>query len=150
MRPCDYLTGKEIDAMTRGKDIGWWYWAATVPLLATGLYGYQGGFLAAMLLTAVQIIHFYTREKSMLAFPLQVRIAYLGLLLLAQWSPFYWLYWLQLIGTSAMVLADYCLLARCLSLMPWNREEALSLRLVLRTFLSPPVSGNILQGLPAE
>jgi hypothetical protein len=37
-----------------------------------------------------------------------------------------------------------------LSLMPWNRKEPLSASLIKRTFLAPPVKGNILQGLPRE
>lgn len=131
-------------------DISWWYWAVTIPLIAFGLAGYNAGFIAAAALTAVQIVHFYSREKRLLAFPVQVRIAYLGLLLLAQWPPFYWVYWLQLIGTTAMVLFSYCLLARALSLMPWNRSEPFSLKLLVRTFISAPVQGNILQGMPAE
>lgn len=134
--------------MTNFKDISWWYWAATVPLLGIGLAGHTAGFDAAIILTAFQLIHFFLREDDILAFPVQVRAAYLGLLLLAQWAPFYWVYWLQFIGTSAMVLFSYCLLARFLSLFPWNRSEALSLKLVFNTFFSAPVPGNILQGLP--
>jgi len=134
--------------MKTGKDISWWYWAATVPLLAAGLYGYPSGFHAAMALTAFQCVHFYLREKRLAAFPVQV--AYLGLLLIAQWQPLYWIYWVQLIGTLAMVLFNYCFLARCLSLLPWNRTRPLSAGLLLRTFFSAPVPGNILQGLPAE
>ena len=136
--------------MKLNKDISWWYWLATVPLLVTGLAGYPEGFIAAVILTAVQVVHFYAREGSQKAFPVQVRIAYLGLLLLAQWQPFYWVYWLQLVGTTAMVLFSYCLLARVLSLMPWNRSESFSLKLLMRTFFSAPVQGNILQGLPAK
>jgi hypothetical protein len=41
-------------------------------------------------------------------------------------------------------------LARFLSLMPWNRRQSFTLSLLWRTFLSPPVRGNILQGLPPE
>ena len=44
--------------MIRQKDISWWYWAATVPLLAAGLYGYTPGFHAAMALTAFQSLHY--------------------------------------------------------------------------------------------
>jgi hypothetical protein len=136
--------------MKRYQHASWWYWAATVPMLAAGLYGYPQGFYAAMALCAVQVVHFYAREKALTAFPVQVRIAYLGLLVVAQWPLFYWVYWLQLVGTAAMVLFDYCLLARCLSLLPWNRDEPFTSKLVLRTFFSLPVEGNILQGLPAK
>jgi hypothetical protein len=58
------------------------------------------------------------------------------MLLLALWEPLNWLFWLPAIGTPAQVLFGYCTLARCLSLMPWNRREPLSTELVRRTFLS--------------
>lgn len=132
------------------RDISWWYWAATVPMLAAGLAGVSAGFIAAITLTTFQVAHFRRREGAVSAFPVQVRIAYLALLLLAQWSPFYWVYWLQLFGTTAMVLFGYCLLARIMSLMPWNRSEKFTLELFVRTFFSAPVPGNILQGLPAQ
>jgi hypothetical protein len=40
------------------------------------------------------------------------------------------------------------MMARVVSLLPWNRNEAFSFGLLKRTFLSAPVRGNILQGLP--
>jgi hypothetical protein len=96
-----------------------------------------------------QAAHFLLREGRPSAFPVQVRVGYLGLLLAGQWDPLYFVYWVQLVGTTAMVAFDYCPLARALSLMPWNRQQPLSARLVLRTFLAPPVKGSILQGLPS-
>jgi len=54
------------------------------------------------------------------------------------------LHWIQLAGTTAMVLVDYCPGARLVSLMPWNRRVPLTLGLVVRTFVRPPVRGSIL------
>jgi len=136
--------------MVFGKDISWWYWAATAASLAGGVSGWVVGFDLAIALSSVQVVHFIIRNGRLTAFPVQVRVAYLGLLLLAQWPPFYFLYGVQLIGTTAMVVFSYCLLARILSLLPWNRSERLSWAVVGRTFWSPPVKGNILQGLPAS
>lgn len=67
---------------------------------------------------------------------MQVRIAYLGLLILGVWTPLQCIHWLQLIGTSARVLVGYCFLARTLSLLPWNRFQPLSWALFNRTFFS--------------
>ena len=131
-------------------DISWWYWLAMVILLATGLAGYNQAFQIAIALGMVQSLHYLARECSLSAFPVQVRLSYLGLLVLAQWPPLQFIYWIQLAGTTAMVVVDYCPLARFLSLMPWNRSEPFTLDLLRRTVLSPPVKGNILQGLPAE
>jgi hypothetical protein len=78
----------------------------------------------------------------------RLRVGYLGLLLFGLWEYGYFMYWIQLAGTTAMVLVDYCPLARFLSLMPWNRKEPFSMELLRRTVMSPPVKGNILQGLP--
>lgn len=130
-------------------DLGWRYWAVTSLLLIAGLAGWQDGFLLATLLSAWQIAHFRRREHSFSAFPVQVRIAYTLLLLLALWPPLNWVFWIPAIGTPAQVLFGYCTLARCLSLLPWNRREPFSWRLLWRTFTAAPTRGNILQGLPA-
>ncbi|MDS3862475.1 hypothetical protein RIF25_16895, partial [Thermosynechococcaceae cyanobacterium BACA0444] len=46
------------------------------------------------------------------------------------------------IGLAANLFFNYCPLARMMYLLPWNREEPFSFKLVLRVFLSPPVSGK--------
>jgi hypothetical protein len=76
----------------------------------------------------------------------QVRIGYLLLLLLAWPAPMQWLFWVPTVGTWAQVIFGYCTMARLVSTLPWNRREPLSWPLLTRTFLSPPVRGNILQG----
>ena len=131
------------------REISWWYWAVTSVLLIIGLTGRFEAFMLATALSAIQVVHFRLREGSFGAFPVQVRVAYTAMLLLALWEPLNWLFWLPAIGTPAQVLFGYCTLARCLSLMPWNRREPLSTELVRRTFLSPPVKGSVMQGLPA-
>lgn len=132
------------------REISWWYWAVTSVLLVAGLAGRAEAFFLATGLSAIQVIHFRFRTGRFSAFPVQVRLAYTALLLLALWSPMNWLFWIPAIGTPAQVLFGYCTLARCLSLLPWNRRERLSWPLVWRTFASRPVKGNILQGLPAS
>ena len=142
------LPEREWKVMLMIRKISWWYWLLSSAFLAVGVLGWTEGFYLVIALTAVQVIHYTGREKSLNAFPVQVRVAYLALLLCGLWDPLRSIYWISLFGTTAMVLSGYCLLARMLSLMPWNRREPLSLELVMRTFLSPPVEGNILQGLP--
>jgi hypothetical protein len=126
--------------------MSWWYWLVTACLLTAGVSGWQIGFLLAIGLTMFQLIRFIVRERSMTAFPIQVRIGYL--LLIALPEPLRLIYWIPTVGTWAQVLFGYCTMARILSLLPWNRREALSLNLLLRTFFSAPVRGNVLQGLP--
>jgi hypothetical protein len=135
--------------MINWRDVSWWYWAAEAGLLIAGLAWRFEAFYAAAALAVVQVVHFGLREKSLTAFPVQVRIAYAGLLLIALWGPMNWLFWVPAIGTPAQVLFGYCLLARTLSLLPWNKTEPYSWALTRRTFFSRPVRGNILQGQPA-
>jgi len=136
--------------MLEYRAISWWYWLVTVGFLTAGVSGWAMGFLLAIGLTVFQLIHFTVRERSIAAFPIQVRLGYLLLLLIALPDKLQLIYWIPMIGTWAQVLFGYCTMARTVSLLPWNRKEALSFDLLERTFLSAPVRGNILQGLPPE
>jgi hypothetical protein len=128
--------------------IAWWYWLVTACLLSIGVAGQDAGFLLAMGLTVVQLVHFTVREGSVTAFPIQVRVAYLALLLLCWPQPMRLLYWLPTIGTWAQVLFGYCLMARTVSLLPWNRPDPFTAGLLVRTYAARPVRGSILQGQP--
>ena len=136
--------------MTTHKDVSWWYWLAMAVLLATGLAGFRQAFLVAIALGVVQSLHYLGRHRRLMAFPVQIRVAYLGLLVFGLWDPYVIWYWFQLAGTTAMVTMSDCPLARLLSLMPWNRKEPFTFALLRRTVFSAPVKGSILQGLPAE
>lgn len=135
--------------MIEYRDIGWWYWLVTAVLLSFGVLGNPAGFILAIGLTTIQLIHYVIRERSITAFPIQVRFWYLMLLLVAWFEPLQWLYWIPTIGTWAQILIGYCTMARCVSLFPWNRSEPLSLDLVNKTFFSRPVRGSIKQGFSA-
>ncbi len=134
--------------MIEYRSVSWWYWLVTVCFLTAGVFGYAQGFLLAIALTLIQLVHFIAREQSATAFPVQVRLGYLLLLLIALPAPLQWIYWIPTIGTWAQILFGYCTMARMVSLLPWNHKGRFSIDLVKRTFLSPPVRGNILQGLP--
>jgi hypothetical protein len=122
--------------MTTIRDLGWWYWFLTVGLLGAGLFVWPAGIYLAILLCVVQIGHVLWLTGGVSAFPVQVRAAYLLMLIAGLWGPLQWFHWLQLAGTTARVLVGYCLLARTLSLAPWNRTQAMSFALIRRTFLS--------------
>jgi hypothetical protein len=127
------------------RDLSWWYWAATATLLVAGIAGWPNAYLLATALGVVQIIHFRVRERRFTAFPVQVRLAYTCILILGAWTPLNVLHWLLSAGTLAQVFIGYCLLARCLSLIPGNRGAPLTWTLVWRTLTAPPVKGSIIQ-----
>ena len=120
------------------QDWTWWVWLFTALLLLIGLMGTLEAFLAALLLSIAQSVLFFARERTFKAFPVELRLAYTLLLTICLLPPMRWLYWLPAVGTSALVIFGYCLLARMLSLLPWNRAEPITIDLLRRTFLSRP------------
>ena len=135
--------------MIEYKDIGWWYWLITAGLLSVGLFVNPIAYLFAIGLTIFQLIHYVFRERSIKSFPVQVRFWYLILLLVALPEPLQLIYWIPTIGTWAQIIFGYCTMARCVSLLPWNRNEKFSFRLLLKTFFSRPVRGSVQQGFSA-
>jgi hypothetical protein len=121
------------------KEPTWWVWLVTVALLATGLAGIPAGIIAAITLSLVQTVFFWRKTWDVRAMSVQLRLAYTMLLFVCFTPPLRWLYWLPTVGTSALLVFGYCLMARTLSLLPWNRAEPLTLDLLCRTFFSPPV-----------
>ncbi|WP_455218728.1 hypothetical protein [Kaarinaea lacus] len=127
------------------QDLVWWYWLATIPFLMAGILGETNGLIIVALLASLQICHFLWREKSLSAFPVQVRLGYLAWFSTGLFPYLEWMLWIQLAGTSLAVLFDYCPMARLLALAPWNRNQPLSARLLVKTIFSRPVRGSILQ-----
>lgn len=124
------------------RDAGWWVWLVTVGLLVAGLAGHDGGFLGAIALSFSQVAFYWAKQRRLGAMAVQIRLGYALLLAACFAPPLRWLYWLPAIGTTALLVFGYCLMARTLSLLPWNRREPMSLGLVRRTFLTPPAGGG--------
>ena len=133
--------------MLAGKSIGWWYWLATAVLLTAYLVGLPGTGEVAVALLAVQVAHFRWREGSFGAFPVQVRVAYLAIFIVGIAPNMLVLHWIQTIGVWAEVLVGYCLLARMLALLPWNRAVPLTLGVLRFVLFSPPGRGSVLRAL---
>lgn len=132
--------------MIEYKDMGWWYWLVTAVLLTFGVMGNIEGFQYAIGLTIFQLIHYVIRERSIKAFTVQVRFWYLVLLIVSLPHVMQWLFWVPTIGTWAQIIFGYCTMARCVSLWPWNRDEAFTLELLKKTFFSRPIRGSVQQG----
>lgn len=133
--------------MSAMRTLRWWYWLATAVLLTGSLVAWPELLVWTMAFVALQAAHFAARTGSPHAFPVQTRVAFLGLLAAGAWPPLASLHWLQLAGTCGTVALDYCVLARILSLLPWNRTRPFSLGLAWRTFVSRPVRGSVLGAL---
>lgn len=131
------------------QDFAWWYWLATIPFLTAGILGETNVLLIVALISIVQTGHFYIRDKYQLSFPTQVRLGFLIWFCLGLLPYMQWMLWIQLLGTSSSVLLDYCAMARLLTLAPWNRRQPVNLKLVIKTFLSRPVRGSLLNATDA-
>jgi hypothetical protein len=140
--------------MTTIHDLAWWYWFLTAGFLGAGLFGWPAGTFLAMVLSAVMIVHVVWLTREVTAFPVQVRVAYLAMLIVGLWGPLQWIHWILLGGMTARILAGYCLLARILSLAPWNLRQPLSLALIRRMFLSlqtaVPPCGEVFRRMSLE
>lgn len=119
------------------------YWQITALLLAAHFAGWPGGLPLAIALTAGQVLHFAAFRRTPRALDVQVRIGYLALLLLGSVGPLWPIHLVQFVGVNALLVVDYCLLARLLVLMPWNRAEPLTARLLRKALFTPPAPGAI-------
>lgn len=127
------------------KTVSWWYFLATVCSLTAGMAGYPPAFFAAIGITVAQLVHFAIRDRSVTSFSMQVRWGLLAFLFLGQVERLHWLNWIPTVGIWVQCLFGYCTMARIMSVMPWNKREPYSVALLRRTFLSPPVPGNVFQ-----
>lgn len=132
------------------RNLDWWYWLATDLLLIAGVAGWHWGMPLVIGLTVVQAVHYLAREKRLMAFPVQVRLGYLLLLVAGLYPHLAFIHWVQVAGTTAVVTVGYCPLARMLALMPWNRNHPLTLRYIRKTVFSAPVRGSILGAQAGE
>lgn len=130
--------------LQRTRSTEWRYWLLTDVLLLGTVLGCNWSLAALALVTAVHCLRFLARERSLGAFPMQVRLTYAALLALGAAESLAFIHWIQLAGTTAVVTVGYCPLARLLALMPWNRRAPLDRARLLRILFGPPVQGSIL------
>ena len=136
--------------MTRIDRIEWRLWLLTDACLIDGLFFDHRGLWAAVFMTAVQPPLLAIARGAIASFPSQVRLVFMLMLLAGMWPPLSFLHWIQLAGLSSLLVFDYCLLARILSLAPGNREGPLTWRRIAETFLSAPVDGSFLDAQAAR
>jgi len=124
-------------------DWTWWAWTLTTVLFIAGFAGISPAFIGAMAVTGGQGIILVVRERSLTAFSVQIRAAYLLLMLICCPPPMRWFYWLLTVGTIVLIVFGYCMMARLLSLLPWNSRENYTLDRLRRTFFSAPDLGRV-------
>lgn len=126
------------------RDPGWWQWVLTVPLLVAHFEGDVCAIPMAGVVCAFAAAGYFVRLRHLHSYPVQIRVAYIFLFACGMVPGMEWIHWVQLIGTTVFVLVGYCLLARLLSLLPFNRLEPLSANLVWRIMRTNPSSGGLI------
>jgi hypothetical protein len=126
------------------RDASWWHWVLTIPLLAAHLAGVPWALAAVTALCLALAAWYFAVLRSINPFPVQLRLAFVVLLLAGLLPGMAWVHWVQLVGTSAMVTLGYCLLGRMLSFAPWNLAAPLTLALVGDALFRQPTGGGLL------
>ena len=102
----------------------WWFWTITLAFIVAAVAGWKPGYFVVMTISAVQVIVFLVRERSLMAFPVQIRIVYFAWTLTGLWvAGRLFLYALLLLGTIMVVFFGRCSIAMLLRPMPWNRNR---------------------------
>ena len=105
-------------------DLRWWFWAVTLVFIVAALIGWTPGYYVVIGISALQVVYFIAKERSLVAFPSQVRIVYFGLTLFGLWPDArFVVYVLLLVGTLLVTFFDRCSIAMILKQMPWNQKR---------------------------
>jgi hypothetical protein len=109
-------------------DVRWWFWAVTLVCIVAALAGWSTGYDLVMAISGLHVLFFAAQERSLVAFPVQVRIVYFGITLFGLWPQArMFIYAILLLGTVMVTFFDRCFIARVLKGMPWNRGVELKL-----------------------
>ncbi len=103
-------------------DIRWWFWAVTLVFIAAAVVGWAPGYGVVIVISAAQVVVFLVQERSLAAFPTQIRIVYFAFTLFGLWPEVRWfIYLLLLFGTVMVTFFGRCAIALFLKQMPWNQ-----------------------------
>lgn len=110
------------------KDIRWWFWFITLVFIVAAVVGWIPGYYIAMGISAVQLVFFLVQEKSISAFPVQIRIVYFAVTLFSLWPVVRWyIFIILLLGTVMVAFFGRCSIALVLKYMPWNHSREVRL-----------------------
>ena len=109
-------------------DFRWWFWAITLVFIVAALIGWTPGYYVVMGISAAQLLYFLVQEKSMVAFPAQIRAVYFGVTLFGFWPEVrFVIFALLLLGTTLVTFFERCSIALVLQHMPWNQGREVRL-----------------------
>lgn len=109
-------------------DLHWWFWFITLVFLIAAIAGWTEAYRIVIFISAIQVVYFLIREKSILAFPVQIRLVYFGFTLFGLWPAVRLIFFIiLLLGTVMVTFWGKCSIALILKPMPWNKGREVRL-----------------------
>lgn len=109
-------------------DIRWWFWFVTFGFIVAAIFGWSAGYYVVIAMSSLQVIFFIAQEKSLISFPVQIRLAYFAFTLFGFWpATRLYVYIALLLGTIMVAFFGRCSIALMLKNMPWNRGREVRL-----------------------
>jgi len=116
----------ELEIRTR--DIRWWFWSVTLVFIVAAIAGWVPGYYVVIGISGIQVLFFMAQEKSLLAFPTQIRVVYFAFTLFSLWPEVrLFIYVILMIGTVMVTFFGRCAIALMLKRMPWNKGREVRL-----------------------
>jgi len=96
--------------------------------IISAIVGWTAGYYAVMAISFIQVIYFIIKEKSIMSFPVQIRLVYFAFTLFGFWiGGRMYMFILLLLGTFMVTFLGRCSIALILKPMPWNRHREVRL-----------------------
>jgi len=117
-----------MELKTNTSDIRWWFWAVTLVFIVATVGGWPWAHFVVIAISALQVLFFLSQEKSLSAFPTQIRVVYFAFTLFGLWPPARLpIYVVLLLGTIMVTFFGRCAIALVLKQMPWNHAREVRL-----------------------
>ena len=117
-----------MELKIQASDIRWWFLPVSLFFIIIALTGWTPAYLVVITISAAQVIFFLVQEKSLSAFPVQIREVYFAFTLFGFWPEVRLIiYILLLLGTVMVTFFGRCSIALILKHMPWNRGREVRL-----------------------
>lgn len=108
--------------------ITWWFWLITLAFIIAALLSWLPGYYLAMGISLVQVIFFLFKERSLMAFPTQIRVVYFLITLACFWpGGRFYVFLVLLLGTLMVTFFGRCSIALALKNLPWNKTREIRL-----------------------
>ena len=110
------------------ESLNWWFWFLNLVFILTAIAGWTPGYYLTMISSLLNLLNCLVKEKSIVAFPAQIRWVYFLITLTGFWphGRFY-IFLFLLIGTFMVTFLGKCSIALFLKYMPWNKNRKVRL-----------------------